>query len=207
MRGLQIPPPLVRRMPLCEYKKTLREMREWCDIAADDSPDEIWLLQHSPVYTLGQAGRVDDLLRDNGIPLIRADRGGQITYHGPGQIVAYMLLHLRRRCWGARKLVDKMEQAVIAMLNEYGVVGCRQVGAPGVYVGGAKIAAVGLRIRRGRSYHGLSFNAEVDLRPFADIRPCGFADLQTTSLAEISPRPLPSVVGDLERNLIRVLAE
>lgn len=199
----------VRHLPLSEYEDIWRKMREWCDSADDNSPDEIWILEHPPVYTLGQAGRESDLLRGNGIPLVRADRGGQITYHGPGQLVAYLLLHLRRRNWGARRLVDAMQNAVIAMLREYGIAAHTNANAPGVYVGGAKIAALGLRIRRGRSYHGLSFNAAMDLSPFADIRPCGFADLRTTQLADLSPRPveLTQVREELARRLLHELAE
>lgn len=199
--------PRLRHLPVSDYEITVQQMREWCDTAAENAPDEIWLLQHPPVYTLGQAGLAAHLLRDNGIPLVRSDRGGQITYHGPGQIIAYLLLNLRRRGWGARRLVDKMEAAVIAMLHDYGIAAQADTNAPGVYVDGAKIAALGLRIRRGRSYHGLSFNAEVDLSPFADINPCGFAGLKTTRLADLSPRPLTEVRDNLARHLLRELAE
>ncbi len=203
-----MPPPLrITYLPLSEYEKVWRQMRKWCDMAADDSPDEVWITEHPPVYTLGQAGRESDLLRANGIPLVRSDRGGQITYHGPGQIVVYTMLHLRRRGWGARRLVHKMENAVIAMLGGYGVAAAANPAAPGVYVGGAKIAALGLRIRHGRSYHGLSFNAEMDLSPFADIRPCGFEDLQVVQLADISPRPLAEVREELARCLLKELTQ
>lgn len=182
-------------------------MREWCDSAAENAPDEIWLLQHPPIYTLGQAGRAAHLLRDNGIPLVRTDRGGQITYHGPGQIVAYMLIHLRRRGWGARRLADKMQNAVVALLREYGIAARTDASAPGVYVRDAKIAALGLRIRRGKSYHGLALNVDMDLSPFADINPCGFAGLRTAQIADFSPRPLAEVREDLARHLLRELAE
>ena len=200
-------PPRVKHLPISDYEKTLRAMREWCDSAAADSPEEIWLLQHPPIYTLGQAGRAAHLLRDNGIPLVRADRGGQITYHGPGQLVAYLLLNLRRRGWGARRVIDKMEAAVIAMLDDYGVAAAGNANAPGVYVDGAKIAALGLRIRRGRTYHGLSVNVDMDLSPFADINPCGFSGLRITQLAALAPRPFAEVRENLARHLLRALAE
>lgn len=181
-------------------------MRDFCENGG--AADEIWLLQHAPVYTLGQAGRAEYLLRENGIPLVRSDRGGQITYHGPGQLVAYLLLDLRRRGMGARALVDKMENAVILLLAEYGIAAESKPGAPGVYVNGAKIAALGLRIRRGRTYHGISFNVKMDLAPFADIAPCGFSGLRVTQLADVAAAP-PSFARaekDLARHLLAALA-
>lgn len=204
---MPIPKVRVRRLPLSDYETIWREMREWCDSAPDTAADEIWLLQHPPVYTLGQAGRAANLLRENGIPLVRTDRGGQITYHGPGQVVAYMLIHLRRRGWGARRLVEKMQNAVVSLLREYEIFAHTDSDAPGVYVQNAKIAALGLRIRRGRSYHGIALNADMDLSPFADINPCGFAGLQTAQIADFSPRSFAEVREDLARHLLRELAE
>ena len=198
---------IIRRMPVSDYETVWRKMRGFCEKRG--AADEIWLLQHPPVYTLGQAGRAEYLLRENGIPLVQSDRGGQITYHGPGQVVAYLLLDLRRRGMGARRLVSAMEGAVISLLAEYGVAAGTQDGAPGVYVGGAKIAALGLRIRRGRSYHGISFNVKMDLSPFEDIAPCGFLGLRATQLADVSPSP-PSFLRareDLARHILAALGE
>lgn len=198
-------PPLVKQLPLSDYEMIWRQMREWCDRAAADAPDEIWVVEHPPVYTLGQAGRAEHLLRDNGIALVQTDRGGQITYHGPGQVVAYLMLDLRRRDLGARALTRKMESAVMQLLSEYGIAGTTDESAPGVYVEGAKIAALGLRIRRGRSYHGISFNADMDLSPFADINICGYSGLSATHLAAHASCSVEQVRLDLARCLLSVL--
>lgn len=148
--------------------------------------DELWLLQHPPVYTLGLAGREEHLpARDTGIPVVRTDRGGQVTYHGPGQIVIYTLLDLQRLRLGVRALVRRLEGAVIDLLAEYGVEAAGRDDAPGVYVGSAKIAALGLRIRRGCSYHGLAFNVDMDLAPFSEIDPCGYAGLRVTQARDL----------------------
>ncbi len=189
-------------MPLSDYETVWKEMRAFCDSRGADAADEMWLLQHAPVYTLGQAGRAEYLLRENGIPLVRSDRGGQITYHGPGQLVAYLMLDLRRRGWGARRLARAIENAVIALLAEYGIAAEGKPDAPGVYIRGAKIAALGLRIRRGCTYHGMSFNVDMDLSPFDDIAPCGFAGLRATQLADhAAAPPLSAVQEDLARHL------
>ena len=201
------PPIILRRMPVSDYETVWRAMLDFC-ATRGGAADEIWLLQHAPVYTLGVAGRAEHLLRENGIPLVRSDRGGQITYHGPGQIVAYLLLDLRRRKMGARALVAKMESAAVALLAEYGIRGAGKKGAPGVYVGGKKIAALGLRIRRGCSYHGMSFNVKMDLSPFADIAPCGFSGLRAAQLADLAAAPpLETVREDLARHLLAALDE
>jgi lipoyl(octanoyl) transferase len=150
-----------------------------------DTPDELWLLEHPPVFTLGQAGRREHLLADLGIPVIAIDRGGQVTYHGPGQAVVYVLLDLRRRGYGVKELVSRLEQAVIDLLAEHGVAARRQAGAPGVYVDGAKVAALGLRIRNGCSYHGLALNVDLDLAPFAAINPCGYPGLAVTRTRDL----------------------
>jgi lipoyl(octanoyl) transferase len=149
------------------------------------TPDELWLLEHPPVYTLGQAARLAHLRRATTIPVERVDRGGQITYHGPGQVVGYALVDLRRRGFTVRRLVAALEQAVIDLLGGYRIAGERRPGAPGVYVGGAKIAALGLRVRNGCSYHGVALNVAMDLAPFRDIDPCGYAGLAVTQLAEL----------------------
>ncbi len=149
--------------------------------------DEIWLCEHPPVFTLGLAGKPEHLLRDIGIPVVKIDRGGQITYHGPGQIVCYLLLDLRRRALTVKALVNRMEQAVIDLLAGYGVAAQRLAGAPGVYVDGAKIAALGLKVKNGCSYHGLALNVGMDLAPFAAINPCGYEGMAVTQLSAFAP--------------------
>lgn len=159
-------------------------MRRFTDARDTETPDEIWLLQHPPVYTLGQAGKPEHLLRDGGIPLVKIDRGGQITYHGPGQLVVYLLIDLARRRLKVRELVHLMEQALIDCLADYGLHAERRAGAPGVYVGEAKIAALGLRVRNGCSYHGLALNVDMDMTPFAWINPCGYEGLNIAQLSD-----------------------
>ena len=173
-----------------------------------DTADEIWLLQHPPVFTLGLAGKPEHLLRDIGVPLVQVDRGGQITYHGPGQIVAYLLLDLNRRRLKVRELVHAMEQAIIDLLADYAIAAARRPGAPGVYVGEAKVAALGLRVRRGCSYHGLSLNVAMDLAPFAAINPCGYSGLPVTQLRDLGVADAPVAAGEkLLRHLNRVLTK
>ena len=163
-------------------------MRMRTDAARADSPDELWLLQHPPVFTLGQAGRRGHVRDPGAIPVVRSDRGGQVTYHGPGQLVAYLLFDLRRAKVGVRRIVETLEQAVIDMLDGAPVAAARRKGAPGVYVQGRKIASIGLRIRAGRTYHGVSINVDLDLSPFGRIDPCGFAGLPVTRLADLAVR-------------------
>ncbi len=150
-----------------------------------DTPDELWLLEHPPVYTLGQAGKAEHLIAATDIPVVPIDRGGQITYHGPGQVVAYVLVDLRRRGYGIRELVARMEQAVIDLLAARGVAADRLAGAPGVYVDGAKIAALGLRVKHGCTYHGLALNVDMDLAPFAAINPCGYPGMAVTQCRDL----------------------
>jgi lipoyl(octanoyl) transferase len=150
-----------------------------------DTPDEIWLLEHPPVFTLGLAGKREHILHTTDIPIIPIDRGGQVTYHGPGQVVAYLLLDLKRRGYGVRELVARMEQAVIDLLAGYAVTAERRERAPGVYVAGKKIAALGLRIKHGMSYHGLALNVDMDLTPFTHINSCGYAGLEATQLKDL----------------------
>ena len=176
---------LVRRLGRVDYEPTWRAMQDFTETRGADTPDEIWLCEHPPVYTLGQAGKPEHLLRDIGIPVVKIDRGGQITYHGPGQIVAYLLLDLRRRKLMVRELVSRMEQAIIDLLAEYGITAERLAGAPGVYVGGAKVAALGLRVRNGCSYHGLALNVDMDLAPYAAINPCGYEGMPVAQLREL----------------------
>jgi lipoyl(octanoyl) transferase len=159
-------------------------MRQFTDSRNADSPDELWLLQHPRVFTQGQAGKAEHVLAPGDIPVIQVDRGGQVTYHGPGQWVLYWLVDLRRRNLGVRKLVDIIEQTLVAVLAEYGIQGAPRASAPGVYVGADKIASLGLRVRRGCSYHGLALNVDMDLEPFLRINPCGYEGLQVTSMAQ-----------------------
>jgi len=150
-----------------------------------ETADEIWFLEHLPVFTLGQAGRPEHLLNPGDIPVIKVDRGGQVTYHGPGQLVVYLLLDLRRRKMGIRPLVTLMEQSIVDLLGEYHISANARTDAPGVYVGGRKVASVGLRVRRGCSFHGLSLNIDMDLEPFGRINPCGYPGLEVTQLREL----------------------
>jgi lipoyl(octanoyl) transferase len=180
---------IVRGLGRTEYEPTWRAMQAFTATRAADTPDEIWLTEHPPVYTLGLAGRRAHLLRDNGIPAINVDRGGQITYHGPGQLVAYLLLDLRRRKHGIRAMVRTIEAALVEWLDSQGISAYGKPSAPGVYVtvGGveAKIAALGLRVRNGCTYHGLALNVAMDLAPFSDIDPCGYPGLAVTQLADL----------------------
>lgn len=178
---------VVRRLGIVEYEPTWRAMQAFTAARNDNTPDEFWVLEHPPVYTQGQAGKPEHLLHATDIPVIRIDRGGQITYHGPGQLVIYTLVDLRRRGYGIRELVRRMEQAVIDMLAAQDIVGERSNGAPGVYVGGGKIAALGLRVKQGCTYHGLALNVDMDLAPFAAINPCGLPGLAVTQCRDLSP--------------------
>jgi lipoyl(octanoyl) transferase len=182
-------------------------MQTFTDTRTAESPDELWLLQHPPVFTLGRNGKMEHLLQHTGdIPVIHVDRGGQVTYHGPGQLVAYPLLDLKRRRLGIQSLVRILEQSVIDLLADYSVHAGRRDKAPGVYVDGRKIAALGLRIRRGCCYHGLSLNVDMDLSPFAMINPCGFADLEVTQLADLGiDVPLDAVAAQYRQHLERLM--
>lgn len=197
------PPALrIRHLGRVEYTPTWHAMQRFTAERDADTADELWLCEHPPVYTLGQAGKPEHLLADNGIPLVRIDRGGQITYHGPGQIVAYLLLDLPRRTLKVRELVTRIEQAIIDLLAEHGVRAERHDGAPGVYVGPAKVAALGLRIRNGRSYHGLSLNVDMDLAPFAAINPCGYAGMPVMQTLDLGiPLTPPQAADALARHL------
>jgi lipoyl(octanoyl) transferase len=204
---LSRPAAAVRELGLVAYEPTWRAMQEFTAQRGADTPDEIWVLQHPPVYTLGIAGKAEHLPRaDNGIPVVKIDRGGQITYHGPGQVVIYLLLDMRRRGLTVRPLVRLMERAVINLLDEYGIAAQGRVAAPGVYVGEAKIAALGLRIRNGCCYHGLALNVDMDLSPFHAINPCGYAGLEVTQMRDLGIGDTPALAGaKLIRHLLRVL--
>ena len=198
----------IKALGLAEYVPTWQAMQDFTAARNVATPDELWLLEHPPVYTQGQAGKPEHVLNPGAIPIVQIDRGGQVTYHGPGQLVAYLLLDLKRRKLGVRDLVRRMEQSVIDLLADYGIESYGKVDAPGVYVlrdgVEAKIAALGLRIRNGYSYHGLSLNVNMDLEPFSRINPCGYAGLSVTQLADfghIDETPA-SVAAKLSRKIL-----
>lgn len=184
----------IRNLGLVAYAPTWRAMQAFTASRAAATEDQLWLVEHPPVFTLGLAGRREHVLAPGDIPVVATDRGGQVTYHGPGQAVAYVLLDLRRRGIGVRELVRRLEQSAIDVLAGHGIAGERRAGMPGVYVGGAKIAAIGLRISRGCSYHGMALNADNDLEPFARIDPCGYPGLASTRLADHGVRDKISAV-------------
>ncbi|MDQ3057293.1 MAG: lipoyl(octanoyl) transferase LipB [Pseudomonadota bacterium] len=195
---------IVRDLGRQPYEPVWRAMQRFTDARSDDTPDELWVVEHDPVFTIGQAGKPEHLLSPGDIPIVHVDRGGQVTYHGPGQIVVYPLLDLRRLKIGVRDYVCKLEQAIIDTLAEWNIVAVRRDGAPGVYVGDAKIAALGIRVRRGCTFHGLSFNIAMDLEPFHRINPCGYAGLEVTALLDLGgPSSLdavkPVLLAHLER--------
>lgn len=176
------------------YMPVWRAMQRFTDARGEDTVDELWLVEHDPVFTLGQAGRPEHVLAPGDIPVLQVDRGGQVTYHGPGQLVVYPLLDLRRLKLGVRDYVQRIEQAVIDTLGGWDIVAARHDGAPGVYVDGAKIAALGIRVRRGCSFHGLAFNVAMDLEPFRRINPCGFQGLPVTSVQLLGGAPSTDAV-------------
>lgn len=179
-------------------------MQRFTDAREDDTPDELWTVEHEPVFTLGQAGKPEHVLASGDIPVVHVDRGGQVTYHGPGQLVAYPLLDIKRLRVGVREYVCRIEQAVIDALAEWQVRAARRVGAPGVYVDDAKIAALGIRVRRGRTFHGLALNVAMDLEPFARINPCGYAGLRVTSLLDcVAGESRQSVTMETVANALR----
>ena len=200
-------PLVVKHLGVMPYAEALAAMRAFTAARDDATTDELWLTEHPPVYTLGLAGKREHVLDVHGIEVVQSDRGGQVTYHGPGQVIAYLLLDLKRRGLKVRELVRLIEDAVIATLAQYGVPGERQSGMPGVYVGGAKIAALGLKVKQGCCYHGLSLNVDMDLAPFAGINPCGYQGLRVTSLAAFDVRATCDDAGHrVAAQLTKVLA-
>ena len=195
----------MRELGLVDYRATLTAMRQLTDSRDADSPDELWLLQHPPVFTQGQAGKAEHVLAPGAIPVIQVDRGGQVTYHGPGQWVLYLMVDLRRQQLGVRDLVNLIERSVVQLLQEYAISAVNKPEAPGVYVAGEKIASLGLRVRRGCSYHGLALNVDMDLEPFERINPCGYAGLHVTSMARLLPdvHLKPDLIG---RRLLAIVA-
>jgi lipoyl(octanoyl) transferase len=186
---------IVRQLGRVEYEPTWRAMQAFTAAREPDTPDELWVLEHPPVFTQGQAGKPEHLIAATDIPVVPIDRGGQITYHGPGQVVVYVLVDLRRRGYGIRELVTRMEQAVIDLLSAHSVNAARQPDAPGVYVDGAKIAALGLRVKHGCTYHGLALNVDMDLSPFGAINPCGYAGMAVTQCRDRGVRESSPALG------------
>ncbi len=195
---------LVKDLGRTQYCEVFEQMRAFTNERNQTTPDEIWLTEHEPVFTQGQAGKAEHLLAPGAIPVVQTDRGGQVTYHGPGQIVAYLLFDIRRLGINVRGLVSGIEDSIISLLSRYRVTGQARADAPGVYVAGAKVAALGLRVRRGCSYHGLSLNVQMDLAPFALINPCGLTDVTVTQLADLGG---PSSTSQVKPLLLETLAE
>jgi lipoyl(octanoyl) transferase len=186
----------VRYLGLQPYEPSLQAMQEFTDRRDAETVDEIWLLQHEPVFTQGQAGKDEHLLQQTHIPIIKTDRGGQVTYHGPGQLIAYILIDLKRLGIGVRQLVSLMEEAIIDTLAQWQVTAYGKPDAPGVYVDNAKIASLGLRVRKGCSFHGLALNVAMDLEPFLTINPCGYAGLDMAQLADFADQPALETVSE-----------
>ncbi|MCX7892174.1 MAG: lipoyl(octanoyl) transferase LipB [Burkholderiales bacterium] len=202
-----MPAPVIRRLGRVAYRPTYEAMQRFTGARTAATPDELWVLEHPPVYTAGLAARAEHFPRRDDIPVERVDRGGQITYHGPGQAIVYALVDLPRRRLEVRALVRLLEQSVIDYLAENGVAGERRAGAPGVYVGGAKVAALGLRIRRGRAYHGLALNVDMDLSPFAAIDPCGYPGLAVTQARDLGIATSAAAAGERLARRIAALLE
>lgn len=199
-------PLIFRQLGRVAYAPTFAAMQNFTATRAESTPDEIWFCEHPPVFTQGLSGKPEHLIAATKIPVAQVDRGGQITYHGPGQIVAYVLMDIKRGGLGVRDLVSRMERAVIEVLASFDIVGKRQTGAPGVYVEGHKIAALGLRIKRGCSYHGLSLNVDMNLNPFYAINPCGYPGMQVTQTKDLGVHESIAALGEqlvsaLQRNL------
>ncbi len=197
----------VRELGLQAYEPIWHAMQDFTNQRTPDTADELWLVQHPAVFTQGQAGKPEHLLLPGDIPVVQVDRGGQVTYHGPGQLVAYPLVDVKRLGLGVRDLVSRIEQSLIDLLASYGVDAAARADAPGVYVDGAKIASLGLRIRHGRSFHGLALNVDMDLQPFARINPCGYAGMAMTQLADhvAGPLAISEVSVRLREQLVKQL--
>ena len=197
---------IVRQLGLQPYAPIWEKMQAFTNQRDSETPDEIWLLQHQPVFTQGQAGKAEHLLSPGEIPVVQTDRGGQITYHGPGQLVVYLLLDLRRRKLGVRDVVTLMENAVIELLAPNGIHASAKPDAPGVYVDGNKIASLGLRVRRGCSFHGLALNVDMDLEPFLRINPCGYAGMQMTQVKHFVDVNIDDLAKDLTDYFVKKLS-
>ena len=198
--------PVIHSLGRAEYEPVWRAMQAFTKARDEATADELWFVEHPPVFTLGLAAKPEHVLDAGPIPVVRIDRGGQVTYHGPGQLVAYVLLDLKRAGYGVKELVRRLEQSVIDLLAGYGLEGTRQAGMPGVYVAGAKIAAVGLRVSRGCSFHGIALNVDADLAGFSRINPCGYPGLAATRLVDLGVRDtMPTVQKRWQAVLIAAL--
>ena len=200
--------PKVRHLGKVDYQNTWQKMQDFTNTRQTDTDDELWFLQHPPVYTLGKNGKAEHVLKPSDIPVVNSDRGGQVTYHGPGQIVVYTMLDLNRLNIGVRQLVTVLEQTVIDLLASYGIDSSANPDAPGVYVNNAKIAALGLRVRKGCSFHGLALNVDMDIEPFSRINPCGFEGLEVTQLKSlVQGIKIETVVADLQQRLVEKFSD
>lgn len=200
------PAPLIKRLGRVDYASTMRAMQSLTDTRDASTPDEIWFLEHPPVFTLGMAGKREHLLAPGDIPVVQTERGGQVTYHGPGQLVVYPLIDLRRAKLGVRDFVTALERAVIGYAAQLGIVAETRPRAPGVYVGERKLASLGIRVRRGSAYHGLALNVKLDLEPFTRINPCGYSGLEMTQLADLGgPETIEAAAAGLEPHLLAQL--
>ncbi|WP_339671549.1 lipoyl(octanoyl) transferase LipB [Dasania marina] len=197
-------PLVVKHLGIVDYVPVWQAMKDFTQQRGPETADEIWLLQHKPVFTQGQAGKAEHILAPGDIPVVQVDRGGQVTYHGPGQLVAYLLIDIKRLGIGVRQLVTVIEQGLVTVLAQQGIVANPRADAPGVYVAsGAKIAQLGLRVSKGRSFHGLSLNIDMDMQPFARINPCGYAGMAVTNMAQELNQPL--AVEPIAEQLLGVL--
>jgi len=198
----------LRHFPNASYETLAHMMRGFTDARDENTPDELWIVEHEPVYTLGQSGKTEHILNPGNIPVVKSDRGGQVTYHGPGQLVIYVLLDLKRYGLGVRQLVSLLENSVIELLADYQIKAQARCDAPGVYINDAKICSIGLRIRRGCSYHGLAFNVAMDLAPFSGINPCGYQGLKMTQLKafgiELAPFELAPYLVEKMTNQLQI---
>lgn len=197
---------LTRHLGIQPYLSVWNDMKCFTVERNEDTQDELWLLEHLPVYTQGQAGKPEHILNPHSIPIIHSDRGGQVTYHGPGQLVVYILMDIRRRHLGVRTLVCQLEKTIITLLKQYEIKAQTRTGAPGVYVDEKKIASIGLRVKNGCTYHGIALNVAMDLKPFSGINPCGYAQLQMTQMNEYSQDITTELVGkQFIQHFLRIL--
>lgn len=178
----------IKQLGIQNYTDVWLQMKEFTQKRTEQTPDELWLVEHFPVYTQGQAGKPEHILNSTSIPIVHSDRGGQVTYHGPGQLIAYLLMDINRRSIGIKSLVSQLEKIVIRVLAQYGIQGTNRCDAPGVYVKEQKIASIGLRVKNGCTYHGIALNVDMDLNPFLGINPCGFAKMEMTQISHYYPQ-------------------
>jgi lipoyl(octanoyl) transferase len=194
---------IIRQIDVQNYEQIWQCMQSFTDHRDENTQDELWLVEHAPVFTQGQAGKEEHLLNTGDIPVVKVDRGGQVTYHGPGQLVIYLLLDLRRRKLGVRELVTKIEESIVALLSEYDIEAYAKPDAPGVYVDNRKVASLGLRVRKGCSFHGLALNVDMDLEPFLRINPCGYAGMEMVQTKQLGG---PNTVDEAGDKLAHILA-